>query len=146
MFQIVSGGESATHDVELEDCRLRLGEERNARLKTNSRLVELELENERLRSLNLSLSEAHMSTSVLDDERVLESIESSFHKFHAFLDLLKDAGLGQFASMAGIDQSDFGILGNPQLSSTEQTEPHDDQANEENVAANDECPCIRYVC
>ncbi|XP_073723675.1 centrosomal protein of 78 kDa-like isoform X1 [Misgurnus anguillicaudatus] len=121
--------------VELEDCRLRLGEERNARLKTNSRLVELELENERLRSLNLSLSEAHMSTSVLDDERVLESIESSFHKFHAFLDLLKDAGLGQFASMAGIDQSDFGILGNPQLSSTERRPiGHDDQANEENVA------------
>nr|XP_055023096.1 centrosomal protein of 78 kDa-like [Misgurnus anguillicaudatus] len=118
-----------------EDCRLRLGEERNARLKTNSRLVELELENERLRSLNLSLSEAHMSTSVLDDERVLESIESSFHKFHAFLDLLKDAGLGQFASMAGIDQSDFGILGNPQLSSTERRPiGHDDQANEENVA------------
>ncbi|XP_065103679.1 centrosomal protein of 78 kDa isoform X2 [Paramisgurnus dabryanus] len=118
--------------VELEDCRLRLGEERNARLKTNSRLVELELENERLRSLNLSLSEAHMSTSVLDDERVLESIESSFHKFHAFLDLLKDAGLGQFASMAGIDQSDFGILGNPQLSSTERRPiGHGDQANEE---------------
>ncbi|KAL1269362.1 hypothetical protein QQF64_031651 [Cirrhinus molitorella] len=91
--------------VELEECRLRLAEERNNRLKTNSRLVELELENERLRSLNQSLSEAHLSASVLEDEHVLESIESSFQKFHAFLDLLKDAGLGQFASMAGIDKN-----------------------------------------
>uniref|UniRef100_A0A673HF14 Centrosomal protein of 78 kDa-like n=1 Tax=Sinocyclocheilus rhinocerous TaxID=307959 RepID=A0A673HF14_9TELE len=116
--------------VELEECRLRLGEERNNRLKTNSRLVELELENERLRSLNQSLSEAHLSASVLEDEHVLESIESSFQKFHAFLDLLKDAGLGQFASMAGIDQSDFGLLGHPQLSSTERT--HVGQENQRN--------------
>ncbi|XP_055023538.2 uncharacterized protein [Misgurnus anguillicaudatus] len=72
MFQIVSGGESATHDVELEDCRLRLG---------------------------------------------------------------LYCRLGQFASMAGIDQSEFGIFGNPQLSSTERRPiGHDDQANEENVA------------
>ncbi|XP_051950511.1 centrosomal protein of 78 kDa isoform X2 [Xyrauchen texanus] len=111
--------ENNRQQVELEECRLRLAEERNARLKASSRLVELELENERLRSVNRSLSEAHLSTSVLEDERVLESIESSFHKFHAFLDLLKDAGLGQFASRAGIDQSDFGLLGRPQLSSTE---------------------------
>ncbi|XP_058641665.1 centrosomal protein of 78 kDa isoform X2 [Onychostoma macrolepis] len=116
--------------VELEECRLRLAEERNNRLKTNSRLVELELENERLRSLNQSLSEAHLSTSVLEDEHVLESIESSFQKFHAFLDLLKDAGLGQFASMVGIDQSDFGLLGHPQLSSTERT--HIDQEKQRN--------------
>ncbi|XP_050972540.1 centrosomal protein of 78 kDa [Labeo rohita] len=118
--------------VELEECRLRLAEERNNRLKTNSRLVELELENERLRSLNQSLSEAHLSTSVLEDEHVLESIESSFQKFHAFLDLLKDAGLGQFASMAGIDQSDFGLLGHPQLSSTERTRTHASRENQRN--------------
>ncbi|TRY56617.1 hypothetical protein DNTS_023521 [Danionella cerebrum] len=78
----------------------------------------LELENERLRSLNRSLSEAHISSSVLEDERVLESIESSFHKFHAFLDLLKDAGLGQFAALAGIESSDFVPVGRPQLTST----------------------------
>ncbi|XP_056102467.1 uncharacterized protein LOC130081791 [Rhinichthys klamathensis goyatoka] len=123
---------SAHPQVELEECRLRLAEERNTRLKTNSRLVELELENERLRSLNQSLSEAHLNASVLDDEHVLESIESSFHKFHAFLDLLKDAGLGRFASMAGIDQSDFGLLGHPQLSSTERTHiSRENQRNEE---------------
>uniref|UniRef100_A0A672YUP1 Centrosomal protein 78 n=1 Tax=Sphaeramia orbicularis TaxID=375764 RepID=A0A672YUP1_9TELE len=86
-----------------------------------------ELENARLHSTNQSLSEALASTgftsapaavSVLEDEAVLESIENSFTKFHAFLDLLKDAGLGQLASMAGIDKSDFQPLGKPQLSST----------------------------
>ncbi|GAA6085966.1 centrosomal protein of 78 kDa isoform X1, partial [Tachysurus ichikawai] len=104
---------------QLEECRLRLMEERNARLKATSRVVELELENNRLHSVNQSLSEAHTSHSVLEDEQVLDSIESSFHKFHAFLDLLKDAGLGQLASMAGIEQSDFGVLNRPQLSSTQ---------------------------
>ncbi|ROI74413.1 Calcineurin-binding protein cabin-1 [Anabarilius grahami] len=124
--------ENSRLQVELEECRLRLAEERNTRLKTNSRLVELELENERLRSLNQSLSEAHLNSSVLEDEHVLESIESSFHKFHAFLDLLKDAGLGRFASMAGIDQSDFGVLGHPQLSSTERTHfSRENQRNQE---------------
>ncbi|XP_062854708.1 centrosomal protein of 78 kDa isoform X2 [Trichomycterus rosablanca] len=105
---------------ELKECRLRLTEERNARLKASSRLLELELENDRLRNINQSLSEAPVSRSVLEDDQVLDSIESSFHKFHAFLDLLKDAGLGQMASMAGIEQEDFGVLGRPQLSSTQQ--------------------------
>ncbi|XP_041792936.1 centrosomal protein of 78 kDa isoform X2 [Chelmon rostratus] len=113
--------------MELKECRLRLAEERRARLKAESRLVEYELENARLRNTNLSLSEALAATgsasappaiSALEDEAVLESIESSFSKFHAFLDLLKDAGLGQLASVAGIDKSDFQPLGRPQLSST----------------------------
>ncbi|XP_033474863.2 centrosomal protein of 78 kDa [Epinephelus lanceolatus] len=113
--------------MELKECRLRLAEERRARLKAESRLMEFELENARLRGTNLSLSEALAATGsasappalgALEDEAVLESIESSFTKFHAFLDLLKDAGLGQLASMAGIDKSDFHPLGRPQLSST----------------------------
>ncbi|XP_010875110.2 centrosomal protein of 78 kDa isoform X2 [Esox lucius] len=108
--------------VELEECRLRIAEERRARLKTERRLMEYELENARLRSINFSLSEALQapttgSPSVLEDDAVLDSIESSFSKFHAFLDLLKDAGLGQLASMVGIDHSDFGPLGRPQFSS-----------------------------
>ncbi|KAJ8005975.1 hypothetical protein DPEC_G00123470 [Dallia pectoralis] len=109
--------------VELEECRLRLAEERRARVKTDRRLMEYELENARLRSINFSLSEALQvqttgSSSVLEEDAVLDSIESSFRKFHAFLDLLKDAGLGQLASIAGIDHSDFGPVGRPQLSST----------------------------
>ncbi|CAL8249210.1 unnamed protein product [Merluccius merluccius] len=124
--------------MELEQCRRSLAEERRARLRAESKLREHELENSRLRSLNHSLSEALVggpgcgsaggpgcgpaglaaSSSALEDEAVLQSIESSFTKFHAFLDLLKDAGLGQLASVAGIDQSDFGLLSRPQLSST----------------------------
>ncbi|KAG5281210.1 hypothetical protein AALO_G00068650 [Alosa alosa] len=106
--------------VELEECRLRLTEERNARLRANSRLVELELENARLRNMNSSLSEVveNPANSALLDDTVLDSIESSFSKFNAFLNLLSEAGLGQLASMVGIDQSDFSVMGRPQLSST----------------------------
>ncbi|XP_026178174.1 centrosomal protein of 78 kDa isoform X2 [Mastacembelus armatus] len=114
--------------MELKECRLRLAEERRARLKAESRLMEYELENARLRDANRErLSEAFATTGsasappafgALDDEAVLESIENSFTKFHAFLDLLKDAGLGQLASIAGIDKSDFQPLERPQLSST----------------------------
>ncbi|XP_051923285.1 centrosomal protein of 78 kDa isoform X1 [Hippocampus zosterae] len=109
----------------LQECRLRLGEERRARLKAESLLREFELENARLRDNNNSLSKALAAMgsappdrSALEDEDVLVSIERSFAKFHAFLDLVNDAGLGQLASMAGIDTSDFSPLGRPQLSST----------------------------
>ncbi|NXR39303.1 CEP78 protein, partial [Zosterops hypoxanthus] len=109
-------------ELELEECMEKLKEEQKARVKAEERLLELEIENARLRSLNISLSEVLHAQSVtnmiLEDEGVLGSIENSFQKFHAFLDLLKDAGLGQLAVLAGIDQSDFGILGNPQINST----------------------------
>ncbi|XP_073489976.1 centrosomal protein of 78 kDa isoform X1 [Aquarana catesbeiana] len=108
--------------VALEECQLRLEEERKARLRADDRIMELEVENTRLRQINRSLSEALETRTVtsvlLEDEGVLDSIEKSFSKFHAFLDLLKDAGLGQLASMAGIEQSDFALPGDPQLSST----------------------------
>ncbi|XP_068092836.1 centrosomal protein of 78 kDa isoform X2 [Hyperolius riggenbachi] len=108
--------------VALEECQLRLEEERKTRLRADDRIMELEIENARLRQINHTLSEALESRTVtsvlLEDEGVLDSIEKSFSKFHAFLDLLKDAGLGQLASMAGIDQSDFALPGDPQLSST----------------------------
>lgn len=59
--------------------------------------LQYELENARLRNANFSLREALAASAppvatALDDEAVLESIEASFRKFHAFLDLLKDAG------------------------------------------------------
>ncbi|XP_018614473.2 centrosomal protein of 78 kDa [Scleropages formosus] len=108
--------------VELEEYRLRLAEERKARLTADACLVELELENKRLRNINMSLTEAmqtqHSTSSALEDDAVLECIEASFRKFHAFLDLLKDAGLGELASIAGVDQADFGTLTRPQLTST----------------------------
>ncbi|NWX54262.1 CEP78 protein, partial [Promerops cafer] len=108
--------------LELEECMKKLKEEQKARVKAEERLLELEIENARLRSLNISLSEVlhaqSVTSMILEDEGVLGSIENSFQKFHAFLDLLKDAGLGQLAVLAGIDQSDFGILGHPQMNGT----------------------------
>ncbi|XP_074022206.1 centrosomal protein of 78 kDa [Numenius arquata] len=108
--------------LELEECMEKLKEEQRARIKAEERIMELEIENARLRNLNTSLSDVLHAQSVtnmiLEDEGVLGSIENSFQKFHAFLDLLKDAGLGQLAVLAGIDQSDFGLLGRPQMNST----------------------------
>ncbi|KAM9207755.1 centrosomal protein of 78 kDa isoform 1-T1 [Dugong dugon] len=106
----------------LEECLKQLKEERVIRLKADKRVNELECENAKLRNINFSLSEAlhaqSLTSMILDDEGVLGSIENSFQKFHAFLDLLKDAGLGQLATMAGIDQADFHLLGRPQMNST----------------------------
>ncbi|XP_062984638.1 centrosomal protein of 78 kDa isoform X2 [Elgaria multicarinata webbii] len=108
--------------MDYEECQLSLKEERKARVTAEERIMELEVENARLRNLNCSLSEVlhaqSVASTILEDEGVLGSIESSFQKFHAFLDLLKDAGLGQLAAMAGIDQSDFGLLRHPQMTST----------------------------
>ncbi|XP_028314479.1 centrosomal protein of 78 kDa isoform X2 [Gouania willdenowi] len=113
--------------VELKECRLMLAEEKRARLQAESHIMKCEVENTRLRDANRSLlkslaaagcTSGPAAVSVLEDEAIIESIENSFTKFHAFLDLLKDAGLGQLASMAGIDNSDFQCLGKPQLSST----------------------------
>uniref|UniRef100_A0A8C8YE45 Centrosomal protein of 78 kDa n=1 Tax=Prolemur simus TaxID=1328070 RepID=A0A8C8YE45_PROSS len=93
--------------------------------------LQLEHENAQLRNINFSLSEAlhaqSLTNMILDDEGVLGSIENSFQKFHAFLDLLKDAGLGQLATMAGIDQSDFHLLGHPQMNSTVSSVPREEK-------------------
>ncbi|XP_026956156.1 centrosomal protein of 78 kDa-like [Sagmatias obliquidens] len=67
---------------------------------------------------------------ILDDEGVLGSIENSFQKnsFQKnFLDLLKYAGLGQLATMAGIDQSDFHLLGRTQMNSTVSSPPKEEK-------------------
>ncbi|KAM8964329.1 centrosomal protein of 78 kDa isoform 3-T3 [Lycaon pictus] len=115
----------------LEECLKQLKEERVIRLKADKRVSELEHENAQLRNINFSLSEAlhaqSLTNMILDDEGVLGSIENSFQKFHAFLDLLKDAGLGQLATMAGIDQSDFHLLGRPQMNSTISSPPKDEK-------------------
>ncbi|XP_047381324.1 centrosomal protein of 78 kDa isoform X3 [Sciurus carolinensis] len=115
----------------LEECLKQLKEERVIRLKADERVSELEHENAQLRNINLTLSEAlhtqSLASMILDDEGVLGSIENSFQKFHAFLDLLKDAGLGQLATMAGIDQSDFHLLGRPQMNSTISSAPKEEK-------------------
>ncbi|XP_048074326.1 centrosomal protein of 78 kDa isoform X6 [Ursus arctos] len=118
-------------EEKLEECLKQLKEERVIRLKADKRVSELERENAQLRNINFSLSEAlhaqSLTSMILDDEGVLGSIENSFQKFHAFLDLLKDAGLGQLATMAGIDQSDFHLLGRPQMNSTISSLPKEEK-------------------
>uniref|UniRef100_A0A8C8SC29 Centrosomal protein of 78 kDa n=1 Tax=Pelusios castaneus TaxID=367368 RepID=A0A8C8SC29_9SAUR len=112
--------EDVMHDRDLTESPDKIKVQQYQQLRVRSNF--LEVENARLRNLNFSLSEVLHAQSVtnmiLEDEGVLGSIETSFQKFHAFLDLLKDAGLGQLATMAGIDQSDFGLLGHPQMNST----------------------------
>ncbi|CAI9534454.1 unnamed protein product [Staurois parvus] len=65
--------------VALEECQLRLEEERKARLRADDRIMELEVENTRLRRINRSLSETLETRTVtsvlLEDEGVLDSIE-----------------------------------------------------------------------
>ena len=51
--------------------------------------LQLAMENHRLRQ---ELNDLKCQQSLLDDDRVLDSIEHSFHQFHAFLDMLRDAG------------------------------------------------------
>ncbi|XP_026722052.1 centrosomal protein of 78 kDa isoform X2 [Athene cunicularia] len=122
---VESASTSETEDTEDLDDVIHhpdLGKSLDKISVTKYQQLQLEMENARLRNLNISLSEVLHAQSVtnmiLEDEGVLGSIENSFQKFHAFLDLLKDAGLGQLAVLAGIDQSDFGLLGHPQMNST----------------------------
>ena len=63
--------------------------------------MELTLENSKLQHSVEELEER--ANSVLDDDAILDSIETTFTKFHSFLDLLKEVGLGQLISYAGIE-------------------------------------------
>uniref|UniRef100_A0A8B9Y2C1 Centrosomal protein of 78 kDa n=1 Tax=Bos mutus grunniens TaxID=30521 RepID=A0A8B9Y2C1_BOSMU len=117
----------SSSEIEEVDDSAESVQEEPEKINLKQEALQLEHENAQLRNINFSLSEAlhaHSLTSmILDDEGVLGSIENSFRKFHAFLDLLKDAGLGQLATMAGIDQSDFHLLGHPQMNSTVSSPP-----------------------
>uniref|UniRef100_A0ABI7XWU1 Centrosomal protein 78 n=1 Tax=Felis catus TaxID=9685 RepID=A0ABI7XWU1_FELCA len=129
---------SSSEIEEVEDSSESVQEEPE-KTSLKQEALQLEHENAQLRNINCSLSEAlhaqSLTNMILDDEGVLGSIENSFQKFHAFLDLLKDAGLGQLATMAGIDQSDFHLLGRPQMNSTISSLPR-----EEKKALEDEKP------
>ncbi|XP_071941319.1 centrosomal protein of 78 kDa-like [Antedon mediterranea] len=104
--------------VELEEIRRRYDIESQARNAANARLIELEVENSRLRH-EIQLLQARGASSPFKkqpddkpdavgdiDEAVLDSIEESFRKFHTFLDLLRDAGLGQLCSLVGLSPGD----------------------------------------
>ncbi|XP_013408527.1 centrosomal protein of 78 kDa [Lingula anatina] len=90
--------------IELEQLRRQLAEEKQARSKAENKMLELTVENGRLHQ-EISTLRAQLERSPLDDDKVLESIESSFKQFHSFLDMLREAGLGQLITVAGLDQS-----------------------------------------
>lgn len=92
--------------VELEMLRRSADEGLSARINLEKKLQLLTSENEHLRR---ELKELQEKRSVLDDDKVLDSIEQSFRQFHSFLDLLRDIGLSQLISMAGLDQTNMPI-------------------------------------
>ncbi|XP_076438953.1 centrosomal protein of 78 kDa-like isoform X2 [Babylonia areolata] len=101
--------------VELEQMRRMLKEEREERSKSDNRVMQLMMENRRLEDdlriaklRSASGQHAH-EASMIHDDSVLDSIESSFKQFHAFLDMLREAGLGELITMAGLteDQMSF---------------------------------------
>ena len=94
--------------VELEQMRRHLREERIARAKADQRVLQLMIENRHLSDEVTQLKKAGASTnrtSILEDEQFLQNIETSFKQFHSFIDMLREAGLEQLVTMAGLDQS-----------------------------------------
>ncbi|RUS82862.1 hypothetical protein EGW08_009384 [Elysia chlorotica] len=85
--------------------RRHLREERLARAKSDQKLVHLMIENRRLTEEVTTLKKGQSGVRLAEDESFLESVEASFKQFHAFIDMLREAGMGQLVSMAGLDQS-----------------------------------------
>ncbi|GFO07681.1 centrosomal protein of 78 kda-like [Plakobranchus ocellatus] len=91
--------------IELEQMRRHLREERLARAKSDQKVVHLMIENRRLTEEVAQLKKAQNGTRLAEDEAFLESVEASFKQFHAFIDMLREAGMGQLVTIAGLDQS-----------------------------------------
>ncbi|XP_022087058.1 centrosomal protein of 78 kDa-like [Acanthaster planci] len=120
--------------IEIEELHRRLYIESRARAAADARVVELEVANSRLQN-QVQLLQARSPASPLrraavvvqpagpqqtttmnqlEDESVLDSIEESFAKFHGFLDLLREAGLGQLCTLVGTSPEE---IRNPQVRS-----------------------------
>jgi len=111
---------------EMEMLKRRLEDESRARATADSRILELEVENRRLQqeirllktkqgmppTRPIPMNGALLNTTfdhpknggartILEDDRVLESIEASFRQFHGFLDLLKGSRFSELAHILG---------------------------------------------
>ncbi|XP_068727831.1 centrosomal protein of 78 kDa-like [Montipora capricornis] len=111
---------------EMEMLKRRLEGECRARATADSRILELEVENRRLhQEIRLLKTQQALPTAqpipandnlsktafdypkkegartILEDDRVLESIEASFRQFHGFLDLLKGSRFSELAHVLG---------------------------------------------
>ncbi|KAJ8035646.1 Centrosomal protein of 78 kDa [Holothuria leucospilota] len=114
--------------VQLEEVKRRVDLESRARAMADAQILELTLENSRLKR-HIQILERNGPLAALSktreqlrdagkvsglDEDLLETIEQSFQKFHTFLDLLRDAGLGQLCSLVGLSPTE---LQNPAVAS-----------------------------
>ncbi|GFR89875.1 centrosomal protein of 78 kDa-like [Elysia marginata] len=91
--------------IELETMRRHWREERLARTKSDQKIVHLMIENRRLTEEVAALKKAQDHARLVEDESFLESVEASFKQFHAFIDMLREAGMGQLVTIAGLDQT-----------------------------------------
>lgn len=112
--------------LEMELLKRRLEDESRARATADSRILELQVENRRLQqeirllktqqtlppARPVSVNGMFLNTvpekqklrgakTILEDDRVLESIEASFRQFHGFLDLLKGSKFSDLAHVLG---------------------------------------------
>uniref|UniRef100_A0A8C4QM13 Uncharacterized protein n=1 Tax=Eptatretus burgeri TaxID=7764 RepID=A0A8C4QM13_EPTBU len=91
--------------------RWQLQNEREAKEKAERKVSELQVEIHHLREENGQLSLALLEQGMMGaEDSLLQSVESSLRKFHSFLDLLEDVGLGQLAAVAGLHRGDIASL------------------------------------
>ncbi|CAG5124620.1 unnamed protein product, partial [Candidula unifasciata] len=97
--------------IELEQMRRQLQIESLARARADEQVITLTIENQRLKEEMNSLRKAQRSSSsYLDDESFLDSVETTFKQFNSFIDALREAGLGELASIAGLDVTQMPII------------------------------------
>nr|CAB3230059.1 centrosomal protein of 78 kDa-like [Phallusia mammillata] len=89
--------------IHLLDAQRRLIRSKENEEILNQKIMTLEVENSRLRKeLNSTLENSKIKSQI-EDEMLLESIDKSFNKFHEFLNMLSDMGLGSLVTAAGLD-------------------------------------------
>ncbi|XP_075245171.1 centrosomal protein of 78 kDa-like [Convolutriloba macropyga] len=95
--------------VELDKMKMKLDRETDARRRCDQRLIDLEIENSRLRREVLTAKSGVATAGNLSQEQsvILDSVEETFKKFSKFLDLLRQAGFGDLADLAGLDSNDL---------------------------------------
>jgi len=98
--------------MEVNFYKQKFEEERKSQSHTYSKLVEVQEQNKVLKEEVERLkygarNQVNLKSSDLDDENVLNGIESSFQQFQQFLDMLEEVGLGDlYVQMQEKNQSD----------------------------------------
>ncbi|KAL8584071.1 hypothetical protein ACOMHN_022411 [Nucella lapillus] len=102
--------------VEVEQMRRVVKEEREARANSDNRVMKLMMENRRLEDdvrimkLRTSLSaDGAQAESQQPDDSFIEGLELTVRQFHDFLDKLREAGLEQLITMAGLTDQQMSV-------------------------------------